>query len=131
VRSKLKILAYVRQATTAAKKEALRQVDLKTRSTVVGSCKPNTMCFKRDLQSYSKCYCVVSVTKTFTLKGLQTIQRSTPCSIFCIPFIHHAYQVYHHFIVSICFGPLGSSSVTKVYNYDIEVIRWIGMTLRS
>jgi hypothetical protein len=28
---------------------------------------------KRDLQWYSKCYCVASVTKTFTLKGVQTI----------------------------------------------------------
>jgi hypothetical protein len=28
------------------------------------------------LQWYSKCYCVASVTKTFTLKGVQTIHRS-------------------------------------------------------
>jgi hypothetical protein len=33
---------------------------------------------KRALQWYSKCYCVVIVTKTFTLKGLQTIHLSTP-----------------------------------------------------
>jgi hypothetical protein len=31
---------------------------------------------KRDLQCYSKCYSVASVTKTFTLKGVQTIHRS-------------------------------------------------------
>jgi hypothetical protein len=31
---------------------------------------------KRALQWYSKCYCVASVTKTFTLKGVQTIRRS-------------------------------------------------------
>jgi hypothetical protein len=30
---------------------------------------------KRDLQWYFKCYCVASVTKTFTLKGVQTIHR--------------------------------------------------------
>jgi hypothetical protein len=30
------------------------------------------------LQWYSKCYCVASVTKTFALKGVQTIHRSTP-----------------------------------------------------
>jgi hypothetical protein len=33
---------------------------------------------KRALQWYSKCYCVASVTKTFKLKGVQTIRRSTP-----------------------------------------------------
>jgi hypothetical protein len=27
---------------------------------------------KRALQLYSRCYCVASVTKTFTLKGVQT-----------------------------------------------------------
>jgi hypothetical protein len=32
----------------------------------------------RPLQWYSKCYCVVSVTKTFTLKGIQTIHCLTP-----------------------------------------------------
>jgi hypothetical protein len=31
---------------------------------------------KRALQCYSKCYCVVSVTKTLTLEGVQTIHRS-------------------------------------------------------
>jgi hypothetical protein len=31
---------------------------------------------KRALQCYSKCYCVASVTKTFTLKGVQTIHCS-------------------------------------------------------
>jgi hypothetical protein len=30
------------------------------------------------LQWYSKCCCVASVTKTFTLEGVQTIRRSTP-----------------------------------------------------
>jgi hypothetical protein len=30
------------------------------------------------LQWYSKCYCVANVTKTFTLKGVQTIHRSPP-----------------------------------------------------
>jgi hypothetical protein len=34
---------------------------------------------KRALQRYSKCYCVASVTKTFTFEGVQTIHRSTPC----------------------------------------------------
>jgi hypothetical protein len=37
---------------------------------------------RRALQWCSKCYCVASVTKTFTLKGAQTIHRwrcSTPC----------------------------------------------------
>jgi hypothetical protein len=33
---------------------------------------------KRVLQLYSKCCCVASVTKTFTLKGVQIIHRSTP-----------------------------------------------------
>jgi hypothetical protein len=33
---------------------------------------------RRALQGYSKCYCVASVTKTFILKGVQTIHRSTP-----------------------------------------------------
>jgi cephalosporin hydroxylase len=32
---------------------------------------------KRALQCYSKCYCVASVTKTFTLKGVQTIHRQS------------------------------------------------------
>jgi hypothetical protein len=32
---------------------------------------------KRALQWYSKWYCVASVTKTFALKGVQTIRRST------------------------------------------------------
>jgi hypothetical protein len=32
---------------------------------------------KRALQWYSKCYCVASVTKTFTLKGIQINHRST------------------------------------------------------
>jgi hypothetical protein len=36
---------------------------------------------KRALQWYSKCYCVASVTKTFTLKGVQTIPRSTPLAV--------------------------------------------------
>jgi hypothetical protein len=31
---------------------------------------------KRALQWCSKCYCVASVTKTFTLEGVQTIHRS-------------------------------------------------------
>jgi hypothetical protein len=31
---------------------------------------------KRALQWYSKCYCVASITKTFTLKGVQTMHRS-------------------------------------------------------
>jgi hypothetical protein len=30
---------------------------------------------KRALQWYSKCYCVASITKTFTLKGGQTVHR--------------------------------------------------------
>jgi hypothetical protein len=38
----------------------------------------NAGCFKKALQYYSKCYCVASVTKTFTLKGVQTICHSTP-----------------------------------------------------
>jgi hypothetical protein len=33
---------------------------------------------KRALQWYSKCYCVASVTRTFTLKGVHTIHRLTP-----------------------------------------------------
>jgi hypothetical protein len=33
---------------------------------------------KRALQRYFKCHCVPSVTKTFTLEGVQTLQRSTP-----------------------------------------------------
>jgi hypothetical protein len=33
---------------------------------------------KRALHCYSKCYCLASVRKTFTLKGVQTIHRSTP-----------------------------------------------------
>jgi hypothetical protein len=37
---------------------------------------------KRALQWYSKCYCVASVTKTFTLKGAQTIHRSRSWNIF-------------------------------------------------
>jgi hypothetical protein len=32
---------------------------------------------ERALQWYSKCYRVASVTKTFTLKGMQIIHRST------------------------------------------------------
>jgi hypothetical protein len=35
---------------------------------------------KRALQWCSRCYCVVSVTKAYTLKGVQTIHRSTPCT---------------------------------------------------
>jgi hypothetical protein len=31
---------------------------------------------KRSLQWYSKCYCVASVSKTFTLKGVQTVYQS-------------------------------------------------------
>jgi hypothetical protein len=30
---------------------------------------------ERALQWYSNCYCVVNVTKTFTLKGVQTIRH--------------------------------------------------------
>jgi hypothetical protein len=33
-------------------------------------------CFKKFLQWYSKCYSVASVTKKFTLKGVQTTHRS-------------------------------------------------------
>jgi hypothetical protein len=33
---------------------------------------------KRDFQWYSKCNCGASVTKAFTLKGIQTVHRSTP-----------------------------------------------------
>jgi hypothetical protein len=33
---------------------------------------------KGALQRYSKCYCAASVTKTFTLKVVQTVRRSTP-----------------------------------------------------
>jgi hypothetical protein len=33
------------------------------------------------LQWYSKCYCVATVKKTFTLKGVQIIHRSTPWTI--------------------------------------------------
>jgi hypothetical protein len=36
---------------------------------------------KRALQWYSKCYCVASVTKTFALKGVQTIHRSRCCTV--------------------------------------------------
>jgi hypothetical protein len=36
----------------------------------------NVGCFKKALQGYSKCYCVSSVMKTFTLKGVQTIHSS-------------------------------------------------------
>jgi hypothetical protein len=42
---------------------------------------------KRASQWYSKRYCVASVTKTFTLKHIQTIHRSTP--IFETPFNHN------------------------------------------
>jgi hypothetical protein len=37
-------------------------------------------------------------------------QLSRTCWLFCNPSIHYAYQVYHHFIVTTCFGPLGPSS---------------------
>jgi hypothetical protein len=37
---------------------------------------------KRALQWYSKHYCVMSVTKTFTLKGIKTIHRSTLWTVF-------------------------------------------------
>jgi hypothetical protein len=33
---------------------------------------------KRALQWFSKCYFLASVKKTFTLKGVQTLHRSTP-----------------------------------------------------
>jgi hypothetical protein len=39
--------------------------------------------------------------------------RSQPATfmlVFCNPSIHYACQVYHHFIVTTCFGPLGPSS---------------------
>jgi hypothetical protein len=32
---------------------------------------------KRDLQWYSKCYCMEIVRKTFTLIGVQTIRRTS------------------------------------------------------
>jgi hypothetical protein len=35
---------------------------------------------KISVQCYSKCYCVTGVTKMFTLKGVQTIQRER-CSV--------------------------------------------------
>jgi hypothetical protein len=38
----------------------------------------NAGCFKWALQWYSKCYGVASVTKTFTLKEVQTIHRLAP-----------------------------------------------------
>jgi hypothetical protein len=40
----------------------------------------NSGCSKRVLQSYSKRYCVASITKMFTLKGVHTIHHSTLCS---------------------------------------------------
>jgi hypothetical protein len=36
---------------------------------------------KKALQRYSKRYCVASVTKMFTLKGVPTIHRSTPLAM--------------------------------------------------
>jgi hypothetical protein len=36
---------------------------------------------KRVIRWYSKCYCVTSVMKTFTLKGVQIIHRSTPWTL--------------------------------------------------
>jgi hypothetical protein len=36
----------------------------------------NAVCFKSASQLCSKCYSVASVTKTFTLKGVQTIHHS-------------------------------------------------------
>jgi hypothetical protein len=38
----------------------------------------NLGCFKTALEWFSKCYCVASVTKTFTPKSIHTICRSTP-----------------------------------------------------
>jgi hypothetical protein len=36
---------------------------------------------ERALRLYSKSYCVAAITKTFTLKGVQTIHRSTPSNV--------------------------------------------------
>jgi hypothetical protein len=58
---------------------------------------------KIPLQLYSKCYCVASVMKTFTLKGVETIHGSTPGmmdslhAFRCIHFrnIHHAVKIWN------------------------------------
>jgi hypothetical protein len=42
--------------------------------------------------------------------GQRLHKSSLLCWLFCNPSIHYAYQVYHHFIVTTCFGPLGPSS---------------------
>jgi hypothetical protein len=38
----------------------------------------NAGCFRKSFAMVFKYYCVASVTKTFALKGVQTIHRSTP-----------------------------------------------------
>jgi hypothetical protein len=43
---------------------------------------------ERVLQRYSICYCVASVAKEFTLKGLQTIHRSRPWTIYSLYTFH-------------------------------------------
>jgi hypothetical protein len=48
-------------------------------------------------------YCEISLLSTST-------QFYSICWLFCNPSIRYAYQVYHHFIVTTCFGPLGPSS---------------------
>jgi hypothetical protein len=47
---------------------------------------------KRALQCYSKCYCAASVTKTFTVKGVQTIHRSTSCKVLFWNSLHYQWK---------------------------------------
>jgi hypothetical protein len=91
------------------------------------------------LQLYFKCYSVANGTKTFTLRGVQTIYRSTSSSglrrqrtaISIVPtelLLDILYTVYtpRKCIITLLSlhvsALLGHHQVTKVYNYDIKII---------
>jgi hypothetical protein len=68
----------------------------------IGKCGVNMELNLPNLQKHRKILQFKSITSTF-------LHSTQICWIY-IPSIHHAYQVYHHFIIATCFGPLGPSS---------------------
>jgi hypothetical protein len=57
--------------------------------------RPTQRVSNRALQWHSKCYCVTSVTKTFTLKGVQTIHRLYVILLFYYIYIYKIKNIYN------------------------------------
>jgi hypothetical protein len=68
---------------------------------------------KRALEWYSKCCCVVGVTKTFTLKGVQTLHRSK-CEWWIVPDDGKLLLMLE--IVHSRLGTVSSRKLTKAYS---------------